>query len=158
MISSQISHLYLARTDGRVVAYLVDVTEQKQIELQLAQSMKMQAIGQMAAGIAHDFNNLDGDQLRLDELLGASLAGGSQLRGPDLDQGLLGPRRRPRCRKLKTYSRQETVQREVLDLGEMISDFEVLLRWLLRENVKLDTEYGRDLPLVKADKGQPRSR
>jgi two-component system cell cycle sensor histidine kinase/response regulator CckA len=151
---SQISHLYLARTDGRLVAYLVDVTEQKQIELQLAQSMKMQAIGQMAAGIAHDFNNLlTAIQLRLDELLERHSLGDPSYEGLTSIKGA-SARAADLVRKLKTYSRQETVQREVLDLGEMISDFEVLLRRLLRENVKLDTEYGRDLPLVKADKGQ----
>ena len=150
----QISHLYLARTDGRLVAYLVDVTEQKQIELQLAQSMKMQAIGQMAAGIAHDFNNLlTAIQLRLDELLERHSLGDPSYEGLTSIKGAAA-RAADLVRKLKTYSRQETVQREVLDLGEMISDFEVLLRRLLRENVKLETEYGRDLPLVKADKGQ----
>ena len=151
---SQIAHLYLARTDGRLVAYLVDVTEQKQIELQLAQSMKMQAIGQMAAGIAHDFNNLlTAIQLRLDELLERHPMGDPSYEGLTSIKGA-SARAADLVRKLKTYSRQETVQREVLDLGEMISDFEVLLRRLLRENVKLETEYGRDLPLVKADKGQ----
>ncbi|MCF8504772.1 MAG: response regulator [Caulobacter sp.] len=150
----QISHLYLARTDGRLVAYLVDVTEQKQIELQLAQSMKMQAIGQMAAGIAHDFNNLlTAIQLRLDELLERHSLGDPSYEGLTSIKGA-SARAADLVRKLKTYSRQETVQREVLDLGEMISDFEVLLRRLLRENVRLDTDYGRDLPLVKADKGQ----
>jgi two-component system cell cycle sensor histidine kinase/response regulator CckA len=151
---SQISHLYLARTDGRLVAYLVDVTEQKQIELQLAQSMKMQAIGQMAAGIAHDFNNLlTAIQLRLDELLERHPMGDPSYEGLTSIKGA-SARAADLVRKLKTYSRQETVQREVLDLGEMISDFEVLLRRLLRENVRLETDYGRDLPLVKADKGQ----
>ena len=150
----QISHLYLARTDGRLVAYLVDVTEQKQIELQLAQSMKMQAIGQMAAGIAHDFNNLlTAIQLRLDELLERHSLGDPSYEGLTSIKGAAA-RAADLVRKLKTYSRQETVQREVLDLGEMISDFEVLLRRLLRENVRLETDYGRDLPLVKADKGQ----
>ncbi|MDP1736960.1 MAG: response regulator [Caulobacter sp.] len=151
---SQISHLYLARTDGRLVAYLVDVTEQKQIELQLAQSMKMQAIGQMAAGIAHDFNNLlTAIQLRLDELLERHPLGDPSYEGLTSIKGA-SARAADLVRKLKTYSRQETVQREVLDLGEMISDFEVLLRRLLRENVRLETDYGRDLPLVRADKGQ----
>ncbi|MDP1629915.1 MAG: response regulator [Caulobacter sp.] len=150
----QIAHLYLARTDGRLVAYLVDVTEQKQIELQLAQSMKMQAIGQMAAGIAHDFNNLlTAIQLRLDELLERHPLGDPSYEGLSAIKGTAA-RAADLVRKLKTYSRQETLQREVLDLGETISDFEVLLRRLLRENVRLETSYGRDLPLVKVDKGQ----
>jgi two-component system cell cycle sensor histidine kinase/response regulator CckA len=151
---SQISHLYLARVEGRLTAYLVDVTEQKQIELQLAQSMKMQAIGQMAAGIAHDFNNLlTAIQLRLDDLLERHPLGDPSYEGLTSIKGTAA-RAADLVRKLKTYSRQETLQREILDLGETISDFEVLLRRLLRENVKLETDYGRNLPLVKVDKGQ----
>ncbi|ATQ41987.1 cell cycle histidine kinase CckA [Caulobacter mirabilis] len=151
---SRIAHLYLARTGGRLTAYLVDVTEQKQIELQLAQSQKMQAIGQLAAGIAHDFNNLlTAIQLRLDELLERHPLGDPSYEGLTSIKGTAA-RAADLVRKLKTYSRQETLQREVLDLGETISDFEVLLRRLLREPVKLDTDYGRDLPLVKVDKGQ----
>ena len=57
-------------------------------------------------------------------------------------------------RKLLAFSRKQTVKRETLELGELISEFEVLLRRLLREDVKLETEYGRDLPLVHADKSQ----
>ncbi len=49
-------------------------------------------------------------------------------------------------RKLLAFSRKQTVQRETLELGELISEFEVLLRRLLREDVKLVTDYGRDLP------------
>src|SRR5215217_1471687 len=151
---SRISHLYLARTNGRLSAYLIDVTEQKQIELQLAQSQKMQAIGQLAAGIAHDFNNLlTAIQLRLDELLERHPLGDPSYEGLTSIKGTAA-RAADLVRKLKTYSRQETLQREVLDLGETISDFEVLLRRLVRETVKLDTDYGRNLPLVKADKGQ----
>mgnify|MGYP002378059732 CR=1 FL=1 len=151
---SRIAHLYLARVDDRLTAYLVDVTEQKQIELQLAQSQKMQAIGQLAAGIAHDFNNLlTAIQLRLDELLERHPLGDPSYGDLSSIKGTAA-RAADLVRKLKTYSRQETLQREILDLGETISDFEVLLRRLLRENVKLETDYGRNLPLVKVDKGQ----
>jgi two-component system, cell cycle sensor histidine kinase and response regulator CckA len=151
---SRIAHLYLARVEDRLTAYLVDVTEQKQIELQLAQSQKMQAIGQLAAGIAHDFNNLlTAIQLRLDELLERHPLGDPSYGDLSSIKGTAA-RAADLVRKLKTYSRQETLQREILDLGETISDFEVLLRRLLRENVRLDTDYGRNLPLVKVDKGQ----
>jgi two-component system cell cycle sensor histidine kinase/response regulator CckA len=151
---TRIAHLYLARSDTRLVAYLVDVSEQKQIELQLAQSQKMQAIGQLAGGVAHDFNNLlTAIQLRLDELLQRHPVGDPSYEGLN-EIRQTGVRAADLVRKLLAFSRKQTVQREVLDLGELISEFEVLLRRLLREDVKLVTDYGRNLPLVRADKSQ----
>jgi two-component system cell cycle sensor histidine kinase/response regulator CckA len=151
---TRIAHLYLARTGNRLVAYLVDVSEQKQIELQLAQSQKMQAIGQLAGGVAHDFNNLlTAIQLRLDELLQRHPVGDPSYEGLN-EIRQTGVRAADLVRKLLAFSRKQTVQREVLDLGELISEFEVLLRRLLREDVKLITDYGRNLPQVRADKSQ----
>jgi two-component system cell cycle sensor histidine kinase/response regulator CckA len=149
-----IALLYLAPGDGRSVAFLVDVTEQKQMQTQLAQSNKMQAIGQLAGGVAHDFNNLlSAIQLRLDELLlrhplgDPSYEGLSEIRQTSIRAADL-------VRQLLTFSRKATIQRETLDLGELISNFEVLLRRLIREDVRLETDYGRNLPLVRADKAQ----
>jgi two-component system cell cycle sensor histidine kinase/response regulator CckA len=151
---TRITHLYLARAGHRLVAYLVDVSEQKQIELQLAQSQKMQAIGQLAGGVAHDFNNLlTAIQLRLDELLQRHPVGDPSYEGlNEIRQTAV--RAADLVRKLLAFSRKQTVQREVLDLGEVISEFEVLLRRLLREDVHLVTDYGRNLPQVRADKSQ----
>ena len=149
-----IAHLYLTRTEGRFVAYLMDVSEQKQMELQLAQSQKMQAIGQLAGGVAHDFNNLlTAIQLRLDELLHRHPVGDPSYEGLN-EIRQTGVRAADLVRKLLAFSRKQTVQRETLDLGELISEFTVLLRRLLREDVKLETDYGRNLPLVRADKSQ----
>ena len=149
-----IAHLYLTRADGRIIAYLMDVSEQKQVELQLSQSQKMQAIGQLAGGVAHDFNNLlTAIQLRLDELLHRHPVGDPSYEGlTEIRQ--TGVRAADLVRKLLAFSRKQTVQREILDLGELISEFSVLLRRLLREDVKLETDYGRNLPLVRADKSQ----
>ena len=152
--ATRIVHLYLYRADGRLVAYMIDVSEQKQIELQLAQAQKMQAIGQLAGGVAHDFNNLlTAIQLRLDELLHRHPVGDPSYEGLN-EIRQTGVRAADLVRKLLAFSRKQTVQREVLDLGELISEFEVLLRRLLREDVKLITDYGRDLPQVRADKSQ----
>jgi two-component system cell cycle sensor histidine kinase/response regulator CckA len=150
----RIAHLYLSALQGRTLAYLVDVSEQKQLELQLAQSQKMQAIGQLAGGVAHDFNNLlTAIQLRLDELLHRHPVGDPSYEGLN-EIRQTGVRAADLVRKLLAFSRKQTVQREILDLGELISEFEVLLRRLLREDVKLETDYGRNLPLVRADKSQ----
>jgi two-component system cell cycle sensor histidine kinase/response regulator CckA len=148
------AQLYLARSDGRLIAYLVDVSEQKQLELQLSQAQKMQAIGQLAGGVAHDFNNLlQAIQFRLDELLSRHPVGDPSYEGlVEIRQTAV--RAADLVKKLLTFSRKQTVQRETLDLGEVIGEFEVLLRRLMREDVKLKTDYGRNLPLVRADKAQ----
>jgi len=150
----RVAHLYVTSAGGRVVAYLLDVSEQKQLEIQLAQVQKMQAIGQLAGGVAHDFNNLlTAIQLRLDELLHRHPVGDPSYDGLN-EIRQTATRAADLVRKLLAFSRKSTVQRETLDLGELISEFEVLLRRLLREDVKLSTEHGRDLPLVRADKSQ----
>ncbi len=150
----RIAHLYLSGGAGGFVAYVLDVSEQKQLEIQLSQSQKMQAIGQLAGGVAHDFNNLlTAIQLRLDELLHRHPVGDPSYEGLN-EIRQTGIRAADLVRKLLAFSRKSTLQREVLELGELISEFEVLLRRLLREDVRLTTDYGRDLPLVKADKSQ----
>jgi two-component system, cell cycle sensor histidine kinase and response regulator CckA len=114
----------------------------------------MQSIGQLAGGVAHDFNNLlTAIQLRLDELLHRHPVGDPSYEGlNEIRQTAV--RAADLVRKLLAFSRKQTVQRETLELGELISEFEVLLRRLLREDVKLVTDYGRDLPMVRADKAQ----
>ena len=151
---ARIAHLYLAQSTGRWVAYLVDVSEQKQIELQLAQSQKMQAIGQLAGGVAHDFNNLlTAIFMQLDVLAARHPVGDPSYEGlNEIKQTSM--RAADLVRKLLAFSRKQTVQREILDLGELISEFEVLLRRVLYEDVKLSTDYGRNLPLVRADRSQ----
>ena len=151
---ARIVHLYLSPSGDRWLAFLVDVSEQKQIELQLAQSQKMQAIGQLAGGVAHDFNNLlMAIFMQLDELSQRHPVGDPSYEG--LNQiRQTSTRAAELVRKLLAFSRKQTVQRESLDLGELISEFEVLLRRVLPEDIALVTEYGRNLPTVRADRGQ----
>ncbi|WP_291832228.1 cell cycle histidine kinase CckA [Brevundimonas sp.] len=147
-------HLYVAPENGKCRVWLFDVSAQKSMELQLSQAQKMQAVGQLAGGVAHDFNNLlTAIQMQLSELLERHPVGDPSYDG--LNQiRQTGIRAADLVRKLLAFSRKSTVRRERLDLGELVGEFAVLLRRLLREDVRLETDYGRDLPVVLADKSQ----
>ncbi|QTN20379.1 response regulator [Brevundimonas sp. AJA228-03] len=147
-------HLYVAPEGDKRRVWLFDVSAQKSMELQLSQAQKMQAVGQLAGGVAHDFNNLlTAIQLQLSELLERHPVGDPSYDG--LNQiRQTGIRAADLVRKLLAFSRKSTVRRERLDLGELVGEFAVLLRRLLREDVRLETDYGRDLPIVLADKSQ----
>jgi two-component system cell cycle sensor histidine kinase/response regulator CckA len=147
-------HLYVAPEGDHSRIWMFDVSVQKSMELQLSQAQKMQAVGQLAGGVAHDFNNLlTAIQLQLSGLLERHPVGDPSYEGlNEIRQTAI--RAADLVRKLLAFSRKSTVRRERLDLGELVGEFAVLLRRLLREDVRLETDYGRDLPVVLADKSQ----
>ena len=148
------ARLFTATDDGRPIVYVFDVSDQKQLELHLSQAQKMQAIGQLAGGVAHDFNNLlTAIQFHLDELLVRHPVGDPSYQGV-MEIRQTANRAADLVRQLLAFSRKQTVKRETLELGELISAFEVLLRRLMREDVKLETSYGRDLPKIHVDRSQ----
>ena len=136
------------------VAYVIDMTEQKQLELRLAQGEKMQAIGKLAGGVAHDFNNvLTGIILNTEKLT---------MRHPVGDPSFvelkmisdLSLRAAELVKMLLAYARKQTFKREVLNITDTLSEFYILLRQLVDERIKLDIKHGRDLPRIRADKNQ----
>ena len=136
------------------VAYVIDMTEQKQLELRLAQGEKMQAIGQLAGQMAHEFNNvLTGIILNVDTLITRHPLG-----DPSFKQLKEINEFSKRCselvRMLLAYGRKQTFKREVINLTDFLSEFSVLLRPLIDERIELEVRHGRDLPRVKADKYQ----
>ncbi|WP_417477391.1 response regulator [Maricaulis sp.] len=139
---------------GKRVAYIIDVTAWKELERQFSQANKMQAVGQLAGGVAHDFNNLlTAVRLNCDELLNRHPVG-------DPDYGELQSinqtvvRAAGLVRKLLAFSRKQTFRMEAMDIGDLLSDVSVLLRQIVEETVRLDIIHGRDVPLIKVDKGQ----
>ncbi len=149
------AHLYFARDrEGRLVAYIVDVSRWKELERQLVQSQKMQAIGQLAGGVAHDFNNLlTAIRGNCDLLLERHPVGDPAY--PELQQiNQTVSRAAGLVRKLLAFSRKQTFRAELIDVTDLLSDLSVLLRQVLEESVKMEMTHGRDLPLIKADKGQ----
>jgi len=122
---------------GGFVALFTDTTEQKNLESQLLQSQKMEALGQLAGGIAHDFNNI------LSVIGGyATLAGGNADPDSALAQNLARitqgvQRASTLTRELLTFSRRKVVQARTVDLATVVRNQEFLLKPLLGETVAL---------------------
>ncbi len=134
--------------------WFTDISHQAELEALLAQSQKLQAIGQLAGGIAHDFNNL------LTAILGAADAiatrpgmdGETLVDTTDIQNGAM--RGAALVRQLLAFGRQQTLQPRVLAVNEVIGDISALLKRLLGEKVRLDLELETPGRSVRADPTQ----
>jgi two-component system cell cycle sensor histidine kinase/response regulator CckA len=143
--------------DGRItglVLLAIDATEQKNLEAQLAQSQKMDAVGQLAGGIAHDFNNVLTAMIGFCDLLLQRHRPGDQSFADIMQIKQNANRAAALVRQLLAFSRQQTLQPRLLNVTEVLAELSNLLRRLLGEKTELNMVHGRDLGLVKSDQGQ----
>jgi PAS domain S-box-containing protein len=143
--------------NGEVVAIIGvgrDVTRRKELEEQLRQSQKMQAIGQLAGGIAHDFNNLLQAIRGHIELLMEDLQPEGRIR-EDLEAVQRSARRASDLTgQLLAFSRQQVLSPAVLDLNLVVSETRPLLQRLLGEGIELICATAAAPVLIRADQGQ----
>lgn len=128
-----------------------------ELEAQLRESHKMQAVGTMAGGIAHDFNNILGAILGNVELAKADCAThapGSPVLESLLEIDKAGRRARDLVRQILTFSRNEPPQRSAVSLAEVAHDTERLLRVTLPPAIELHMQLQAGLPPVLADATQ----
>src|SRR4029079_15075576 len=138
----------------RVAGVAEDVTEKRQLEAQLRQAQKMEAIGQLAAGVAHDFNNLLTVINGYSDLLLDDVGDRADLREPLEEIRKAGERSASLTRQLLAFSRQQVLAPKVLDLNAIVYDTEKMLRRLIGEDVELTTVLQHPLGSIKADRGQ----
>ncbi|MGL5447131.1 MAG: cell cycle histidine kinase CckA [Rhabdaerophilum sp.] len=128
-----------------VIAYAIETTEEKKLQEQLFQSMKMNAVGQLAGGVAHDFNN------HLQAIVGFAdlLAGNFRATDPRHQDVMQiknsANRAKSLVRQLLAFSRQQTLLPETIDLGERLGELNAMLKRSIGPNVELDIRHGRDL-------------
>lgn len=131
-----------------------DVTERKQLEDQLRQSHKMEAIGQLAGGVAHDFNNLLTVIGGYSSILLGKLLPDSPHRASVEEIKKASDRASSLTRQLLAFSRKQILQPKILDLNTVVSDLDKMLRRLISEDIDLLTVTDPNLAKVKADPGQ----
>ncbi|WP_407697428.1 ATP-binding protein [Skermanella rosea] len=137
-----------------MILHFIDLTEQKSLEAQFAQSQKMQAIGQLAGGVAHDFNNLLTAMIGFCDLLLLRHKPGDQSFSDIMQIKQNANRAANLVRQLLAFSRQQTLQPRVLNITDVLAELSNLLRRLIGENIELKMTHGRDLGLIKVDQGQ----
>ncbi len=136
------------------IVFALDTTEQRALQENLAQSQKMQAIGQLAGGVAHDFNNV------LTAIIGYSdlLLANHRPTDPSFQDIMQIKQNANRAaglvRQLLAFSRRQTLRPQTLQLNDVLSELQMLLRRLVGEPIALDVVHSRDLWLVKADINQ----
>ncbi len=150
-------HVVPRTQNGQVVSVFGigrDVSDRVQLEAQLHQAQKMEAIGRLAGGVAHDFNNLltviiGWGQLALQELEPEGSAHEEveeMMRAAERAAELTG--------QLLAFSRRQVLEPRHVDLNGIVANIEKMLRRLIGENMVLVTRLAPKLGLIRADPGQ----
>jgi PAS domain S-box-containing protein len=135
------------------IAVLADVGERAQLESQLRQAQKMEAVGRLAGGIAHDFNNLLTAILGYSGLLVRGLGDSGMQRKAEAI-GKAAERGAQLTSQLLSFSRQQVLTSRVLDLSSVIARFDSVLRRIIGEDVRLVTQSPPGLWPIRADPGR----
>lgn len=132
----------------------IDISEKKTLEAQLIQAQKMEAVGRLAGGIAHDFNNLLMAISGHTELILMKMVKDNPLRRRIEEIKKAGERAASLTRQLLAFSRKQMLKPEILDLNQLVSGIESMLKRLIGEDIKFMSSFNPDLYKIRADAGQ----
>ena len=138
----------------RVTGTVQDITERSQVEEQLRQAQKMEAIGRLAGGIAHDFNNLLAVILGNLELIGERVNGDDAVTSM-VERGLTASERGAALtHRLLAFSRKQTLRPATIDLNEQVSNMTDMLTRTLSETIEIRTRGALNLWPCYTDQSQ----
>jgi two-component system, cell cycle sensor histidine kinase and response regulator CckA len=142
-----------ARQTAPLTETNTETAKEKQLEEQLRQAQKMEAVGQLAAGVVHDFNNT-----LMTILMGLGMLRENPFLSPDTKESIneiekATARAINLTRQLLLFSRQQAARIEALDLKVLIFDLLKMLRRLLGENIDIAFQCAPDSIWVSADAG-----
>lgn len=131
-----------------------DITVRRELELQLNQSLKMDAIGRLAGGVAHDFNNMMTVVIGYSELVLSKLEVSSPFHNQIKEIKKAGERAAALTRQLLAFSRKQILQPVELNLNETVKNLLRLLQRLIPENIEIITKLSEDLKIIHIDPTQ----
>jgi two-component system cell cycle sensor histidine kinase/response regulator CckA len=131
-----------------------DITDRRQLEEQLRQAQKMDAVGRLAGGVAHDFNNLLMVINGYTEVLLEELDKDGPLHDKVHSIQQAADRAATLTRQLLAFSRKQLLELKVVDVNKVVGDMERLLRPLIGENIELVTRLSTQTGHTRADSSQ----
>jgi PAS domain S-box-containing protein len=131
-----------------------DISERRQLEGQLRQSQKMEAVGRLAGGVAHDFNNLLMVIKGHTELLLNTLEPSAQITRKIEQIDRSADRATALTRQLLAFSRMQVLQPQIINLNSIVEEMGKLLPRLIGEDIELMIRTDEDLGTVRADASQ----
>jgi len=140
--------------DGMRTTLQRNQTQREELEGQLRQSQKMEAMGRLAGGVAHDFNNLLTVIKGHSDLLLDRMDPSEPLRGSSQQIAKAADRAAALTRQLLIFSRKQVLQPKVLDLNSTVAEMGKLLKRLVREDIEFSFRPSDSLGRLKADPGQ----
>lgn len=140
--------------DGNTLTVIRDITERKQLEDQLLQAQKMEAIGVLAGGVAHDFNNILTAISGYCDLALESTSGSHPIQNYLTEIKDAGNRAAALTGQLLAFSRRRVVSPTVHNLNASVTDTERMLRRIVKENIEFQIDLDPDLGNIRADSGQ----
>ncbi len=135
-------------------AIVLDTTMHHELEAQLLQAQKMEAVGRLAGGVAHDFNNLLTVISSYSEMALETLPPDDPLYGDMREIRNSADRASRLTRQLLAFSRKQVMQPQTLDLNRVSTEMERMLRRLIGEDVTLSLDRASDIGEIRADPGQ----
>ena len=143
--------------DGTIVSYVAakrDVTREMQLESQIRQAQKMEAIGTLAGGIAHDFNNMLGAMFGYAHLLQQDTVDNPMAQESVAEILKAATRAKELVQQILTFSRRRESSRQVVGLDSTIREAAKFLRASLPAQITIQTQFAPDAPAVLADPSQ----
>ena len=138
---------------GQHLAMLRDITEQQDMEEQLRDSQKMEAVGRLAGGVAHDFNNILGIISGHAELLESSAS--SPLERGRAEKIISATEKAASLtRQLLAFGRKQVMTLKLLDLATVLEGISSMVDCLVGAEVQISIQAAKNVGLVRADQSQ----
>ena len=129
-----------------------DITARRQLEAELRQAQKMDAVGQLAGGVAHDFNNILTAITSYCDMLIIDLEESHPARSDVLEIRTAARRAADLTRQLLAFSRKQVMDLEVFDATRVVRQMHNMLARLIGENIVLETSYPDEPLPIRADR------